>query len=130
MDHKSQPRSVAGFVAILDSLGSKLLSLDQAKKFVELRDSTIVGAATNGLQGFDLERFRALTFNDTVIFTYETGSPATLQEAERFCQLLRLAAGRSMAHGYPFRGAIAVGDYFVKGTNTVMGPAVSGVLNN
>lgn len=117
-----------GIVAILDALGTKLLSVQEAIRFVALRDS-IMQFTTNELaarvRDFDLSRLRILTLNDTVIFAYETAGEVTLSDVLNFCHLLRIAETKSIVHGFPFRGAFAIGDFFVGDERTILGPAIS-----
>src|SRR4051812_19610697 len=81
-----------GFVAVLDALGTKLLTLESARHFVETRN-LVVGFATkvveDKLPGFETMRRGTFLLNDTLVFTY---APATidLSELERFCHWLRV----------------------------------------
>lgn len=121
-------RPVKGFVAILDALGTKLLSLDEARAFVALRDSIQTfteKVAETRLPGLDMARLRRFIFNDTVVYAYDPPSGVTLQEVERFCHVLRVFETQSIVGGTPFRGAFAIGPYFVGDHQTVLGPAVS-----
>jgi hypothetical protein len=117
-----------GMIGILDALGTKLLSLTEAMEFVRLRDSirqSTEKVAESGLPGLQKERVKTFTFNDTLIYAYEPPAGVTLVEIERFCHLLRIAETLSIVEKYPFRGAFAVGEYFVGDSQTVLGPAVS-----
>jgi hypothetical protein len=119
---------VRGLVAILDALGTKLLSLDEAIRFVGLRDSIMAHTAEvleTKLPALQKSRLNTFTLNDTLIYAYAASSEVTLDDVEGFCHLLRVAETLSIAANYPFRGAFAVGDYFVGDTQTVLGPAVS-----
>lgn len=120
--------SSLGLVAILDALGTKLLSLDEARDFVALRDSIqkfTQTVAETSLAGLDMARLRIFAFNDTVLYAYEPASAVTLAEVERFCHVLRVFETSSIAGGTPFRGAFAVGRFFVGDERTILGPAVS-----
>jgi hypothetical protein len=119
---------VNGLVAILDALGTKLLSLAEAIEFVALRDS--IQAFTErvvetSLSGLDMNRLSKFTFNDTVVYAYEPLSGVTLGEVERFCHVLRVFETHSIIKGTPFRGALAVGDFYVGDKQTVLGPAIT-----
>ena len=121
-------RPVRGLVAILDALGTKLLSLPEAVEFVALRDSILQFTARvieSGLPGLDRTRLRTFTLNDTIVYVYEAPGEITLAEVEKFCHVLRVAETRSIVEGFPFRGAFAVGEFFVGDAQTVLGPAVN-----
>ncbi len=62
--------------------------------------------------------------NDTVVVTY---SPAVLnlQEVERFCHWLRVFQAYAIVHTAFFRGAMAVGAFYVADERTALGPAIS-----
>jgi hypothetical protein len=125
---ESRIRPVQGLVAILDALGTKLLSLPEAVEFVALRDSILRFTAKvieTGLPGLDRTRLRTFTLNDTIVYVYEPPGDVTLAEVERFCHILRVAETRSIVEGFPFRGAFAVGEFFVGDEQTVLGPAVN-----
>src|SRR5437773_12506520 len=67
-------RPVRGLVAILDALGTKLLSLPEAVEFVALRDSILQFTARvieSGLPGLDRARLRTFNLNDTIVYVYE-----------------------------------------------------------
>src|SRR5688572_17006824 len=103
-------------------------SLPEAIEFVRLRDSIMQFTAQvveTGLPGLDKTRLKTFTFNDTILYAYEPSAGVTLVEIERFCHVLRVAETRSIVERYPFRGAFAVGEYFVGDSRTVLGPAVS-----
>jgi hypothetical protein len=130
VDEAAQARvaTVQGLVAILDALGTKLLSLAEAIEFVSLRDKIMESTARvieTGLPGLDKSRLKTFTFNDTLIYTYEPPGGLTLAEVERFCHVLRVAETLSITMKHPFRGAFAVGEFFVGDERTVLGPAVS-----
>jgi hypothetical protein len=125
---EAQIRPARGLVAILDALGTKLLSLPEAVEFVALRDSILRFTAKvieTGLPGLDRARLRTFTLNDTIVYVYEPAGDVTLAEVERFCHVLRVAETRSIVEGFPFRGAFAVGEFFVGDEQTVLGPAVN-----
>jgi hypothetical protein len=117
-----------GLVAILDALGTKLLSFEDATRFVALRDSiqTLTQqVAETSLPGLDTKRLSTFTFNDTVVYVYEPQGGVTLGEVERFCHVLRIFELHSIVKGTPFRGALAIGDFFIGDQRTVLGPAIS-----
>jgi hypothetical protein len=124
----SRITSVSGLVAILDALGTKLLSLPEAIKFVALRDSIqdfTEKVVETSLPGLDMKRLSRFTFNDTVAYVYNPPSGVTLREVEQFCHVLRAFETHSIIRGTPFRGALAVGDFYIGDERTVLGPAVS-----
>ena len=125
---ESQLRPVQGLIAILDALGTKLLSVSEAVEFVRLRDSTLRFATSiieTHLPGIEIARLKTLILNDTVVYAFEAPNGVTLVEVEQFCHLLRVAEARSIVEGFPFRGAFAVGEFFIGDAQTVLGPAVN-----
>jgi hypothetical protein len=121
-------KPVVGLVAILDALGTKLLSLSEAINFIALRDSVMTHTervVETNLKGLEMERLSKFTFNDTVVYAYCPPKGVTLPEVERFAHLLRVFETRSIVQGTPFRGALAVGEFYIGDKQTILGPAIS-----
>lgn len=121
-----------GLIAILDALGAANYSGEELSQF--LRSRELVREQLNDkavrLGGPELaNRVITFTFNDTVLIVYQTEKPeklVTLKDVKRFGELLRRFAVKSLAQGIFFRGAVAIGRFYVdKSTNTVMGEAVT-----
>jgi hypothetical protein len=74
-------------------------------------------------------RVITFTFNDTILIVYQTEKPeksVNLKDVQRFGELLRRFTVKSLEHGILFRGAIAIGRFYVdRDTNTVIGEAVT-----
>jgi hypothetical protein len=124
---KVQLIPVQGVVAVLDALGTKLSSVDEAVRFVQLRDSILTSTTDvveTHLPGIDTKRLKIFTFNDTIVYVYKTPATATLAEVEVFCHVLRIFETRAMVEGTFFRGALAIGEFFIGNAQTVLGPAI------
>ena len=75
--------AASGLVAVLDALGTKALSLEEAVEFVRRRElsATFAGnVVETSLPGLQVTRLKRFTFNDTVIFVYTPPGSVTLQE--------------------------------------------------
>ena len=118
-----------GLIAILDALGAANYSSEELSQFLKSRE--LVREQLNDkaerLGGPELaKRVITFTFNDTVLIVYQTEKPVNLKDVKRFGELLRRFAVKSLAQGILFRGAIAIGRFYVNArTNTVMGEAVA-----
>jgi hypothetical protein len=116
-----------GLVAVLDALGVSLMTLNDAAEFVRLRDEIFQfteNVLETKLPGLEMKRLKRSTLNDTVVYTYETPGGVDLDEVERFCHVLRLFETRSITSAIPFRGALALGEFYMGDPQTVLGPAV------
>jgi hypothetical protein len=116
-----------GLIAILDALGASTYSEKKIGQFLKSRELVL-----NLLQrkvkaiGIDVNHVTTFTFNDTVLIVYRTQGICSLKEVKAFGELLRRFAVNSLEHGILFRGAIAIGRFYMnEETNTVMGDAVS-----
>jgi len=117
-----------GLVAILDALGTKLFSLQEAIEFIRLRDSIMTfteNVVETSLPGLKMEHLKKFTFNDTVVFAYKPPQGVTLGEVERFCHVLRVFETHSIRSNTPFRGALGIGEFYIGDEQTILGPAVS-----
>jgi hypothetical protein len=120
-----------GLIAILDALGAANYTDAEISRFLESRGLVLKllmrNANSKEISGdIDASRVTTFTFNDTVLIVYKTEVPATLDDVNRFCLLLRKFSVDSLAKGILFRGSVAVGTFYVDdATNTVMGPAVT-----
>jgi len=121
-----------GLIAILDALGAANYSGEELAQFLKSRE--LVREQLNDkavrLGGRQLaNRVITFTFNDTILIVYQTErpeKPVNLKDVQRFGELLRRFAVKSLAQGIFFRGAIAIGRFYVdRDTNTVMGEAVT-----
>ena len=111
-----------GFVAILDALGTKLLSIEEAIRFVSLRDSIMDFTkrfAEQRLRDLDMSRLKTFTLNDTIIFSFEISGEVSVKDINNFCHVLRIAETRSIIEAFPFRGAFAIGGFFVGDERTI-----------
>lgn len=120
-------RPLHGFVAILDALGAKNYSAQEAEQFLRSRDEFIPFISSIAEQQIKINPndFQRFIFNDTVVLTYVRGR--TFQDAWAFCHVLRVFQSVFLQRQIFFRGAFGVGDFYKldPGSNTVMGPAVS-----
>ncbi len=117
-----------GLVAVLDALGTKLFSQEEAEEFIAFRDSITTftdPVFETNLSGLQISQLRTFTLNDTILYAYIAASEVTLADVERFCHVLRYAEMRSIVQKYSLRGAFAVGKFFIGDERTVLGPAVS-----
>lgn len=120
-----------GLIAILDALGAASYSDREISRFLDSRELVLRllrrKANAKAVRGdIDESLVTTFTFNDTVLIVYRTQEPASLDDVEHFCLLLRKFAVDSLAQGILFRGAVSVGTFYVDDdTNTVMGTAVT-----
>lgn len=116
-----------GLIAILDALGAATYSEEQIDKFLRSRELvlTLLRSKARAI-GIDVKQVATFTFNDTVLIVYRTQEMCSLKDVKAFGELLRRFAVNSLEHGILFRGAIAIGRFYMnEETNTVMGDAVS-----
>lgn len=119
---------VSGLVAVIDVLGTKLLSVDEANRFLAFRDSiTKYDLAAFEKHGsyLQLQRVQSFTIGDTMVYAYEPQNGTSLADVERFCHFLRITVSHSIESGFPVRGAFAIGEFYREGQTTVIGPAVA-----
>jgi hypothetical protein len=117
-----------GLIAIVDALGTKLLSQDDAEKFLDFRASVTkfnLDVFETNRKALRLEHVHTFTIGDTIVYAYETPKGITLQEVERFSHVLRIAVSRSIETGFPVRGAFEIGEFYRADKDTVLGPAVT-----
>jgi len=118
-----------GLIAILDALGAANYSGNEISQFQKSRELVLAqlkDKAIRFLGPIGARRVTTFTFNDTVLIVYRTEKPATLRDVQGFGELLRRFVVKSLQQGILFRGAIAIGQFYVnESTNTVMGEAVS-----
>ena len=120
-----------GLIAILDALGAANYTDVEISGFLESRERVLEllmrNANSKEVRGdIDASRVTTFTFNDTVLIVYRTEAPASLDDVNHFCLLLRKFSVDSLAKGILFRGSVAVGTFYVDdATNTVMGQAVT-----
>jgi hypothetical protein len=118
-----------GLIAILDALGAANYSGDEIAQFQKSQElvlDQLQDKAIRFLGPKDARRLTTFTFNDTVLIVYRTENPVTLRDVQGFGELLRRFDVKSLAQGILFRGAIAIGRFYVNArTNTVMGEAVT-----
>lgn len=118
-----------GLVAILDALGAASYSDQEIARFLKSRENVLalLNAKAEAVLGeIKKERLSTFTFNDTILILYRTEREATTRDVQRFFTLLRKFIVDSLVNQVLFRGAIAVGSFYVNDdTNTVMGSAVT-----
>ncbi len=120
-----------GLIAILDALGAATYNEREISQFLESREVVLEllhrKADAKDVRGdIKAELVTTFTFNDTVLIVYRTHGQATLDDVEHFCLLLRKFMVDSLAKGILFRGALAIGNFYVDDdSNTVMGTAVT-----
>jgi len=117
-----------GIIAILDALGGADCSEEKILRFWRSRELLLdqFRRKARRFLGSNESRVTTFIFNDTVLVSYRTRKPAALRDVKNFAELIRSLAVKSLAQGILFRGAIAIGRFYVnKPTNTVMGEAVS-----
>jgi hypothetical protein len=116
-----------GLIAILDALGAATYSEEKIGQFLKSRELVLelLRRKVKAI-GIDVNQVTMFTFNDTVLIVYRTKGTCSLKEVKAFGELLRRFAVNSLEHGILFRGAIAIGRFYMnEETNTVMGEAVS-----
>ena len=124
----SQP--LYGFVAVLDALGAKAYSREEAEEFLKARDEImrlLIDVAPDTFR-VDKDDLKVFTFNDSIILTYvRKAKDLTTNDVNGFCGLLRSFEVSFLLKRILFRGAVSIGDLYRvdPNTNTVMGPAVS-----
>ena len=125
----SQQQQDRGLVAILDALGATDYSEQEIARFLKSREVVLqlLNEKAEAVLGqIKADRVTSFTFNDTVVLVYLTQKAATLNDVQAFCTLLRKFVIDSLVNRILFRGAIAIGSFYVnEKTNTVMGPAVT-----
>lgn len=118
-----------GLVAILDALGAANYSDDEIAAFLRSRDVImgLLNEKADAILGeIKRDKLSTFTFNDTVLILYRTQEKTTARDVKRFFTLLRKFIVDSLVQGILFRGAVAVGSFYVNDeTNTVMGSAVT-----
>ena len=136
---KAKPKATArhkcnGLVAVLDALGASAFNDKQIQRFVNNRgelikalgkqaEEAIIEGDTGKLARAQLDTF---TFGDTLVITYDVQGRLTAKVLVRFFALVRQFLVDSLANEILFRGSIGIGAFRKdKGTNTVMGDAVS-----
>lgn len=129
-DDEREPIPVrTGFIAILDALGAATYSHEEIEQFLKSRKTvldllSVKAEAVFGL--LDASRLSTFTFNDTVVIAYEVDSTPSWDQIGGFGTLLRHFEVKSLANGLLFRGALAIGTFYLqKSTYTIMGKAVS-----
>jgi len=118
-----------GLIAILDALGAGNYSDSKIAQFLKSRKlvlDELKAKATRLLGLIDATLVTIFTFNDTVLIVYRAKKAVTLKDVRGFGELVRRFAVKSLEQGILFRGAIAIGRFYVDAkTHTVMGAAVS-----
>ncbi len=118
-----------GLVAILDALGAADYSDQEIARFLKSREVVLqlLDKKVEAVLGqIKADRMTTFTFNDTIVLVYQTEKAGTLDDVQAFCTLLRKFTIDSLVNRLLFRGAIAIGSFYVNDeTNTVMGSAVT-----
>ena len=90
-----------GIIAILDALGASDYSKEGILKFLESREQVLAlldAKAKRFLGRVDAKRLASFTFNDTIIFTYETKPLVCLDDIRDFCYFLRYFEVKSLEY--------------------------------
>lgn len=124
------PTKVPGLVAIIDALGVRALTDDEIVRFLKVRNSVaqslkslISEAATRGAR--PPKNLHTFLLNDTIVIVLESDGIATFADVAAMCWLLTGLFVPAFLGGVLFRGAVAIGDFYVDpDMNTVLGPAV------
>ncbi len=120
-----------GIIAVLDALGAATYNDIEISQFLNSRERVLelLKRKANAKQvrgDMNIEFVTTFTFNDTVLIVYCTPGPATLNDVQHFCLLLRKFMVDSLAQGILFRGSVSIGNFYVDDeSNTVMGTAVT-----
>lgn len=121
-----------GAVAILDALGASSYGDKEIQGFLQSRERVLAELNVwiedaHGTVKIEPDELVTFTFNDTIVIVLRGGQmPLELPKATSFAALLRKFLVDSLASGLLFRGAAALGTFYVHPeTNTVMGPAVT-----
>lgn len=118
-----------GVVAILDALGAKNYTDDEIRLFLSSRERvlSLLNRQAEGLGTIQPSELGTFTFNDTIIVVLKTGQrSATLKKIATFAAVIRQFLVNSMANGLLFRGAAAIGTFYLDDQrNTVMGDAIT-----
>ena len=123
-----------GVVVMLDALGGRTLNrqdtddfLDRRRKFIENLKNAFCELPDSSRQ-HHISEPDVFTFQDTIIISWHFGELGFKHHPEVVLPELGLWLMQAMKIGieigFPFRGAIAIGDY-IKETNCLLGPAVS-----
>jgi hypothetical protein len=120
-----------GLIAVLDALGAATYNDREITQFLNSRERVLEllkrKANAKEVRGnMNINLVTTFTFNDTVLIVYCTPGPATLDDVQHFCLLLRKFMVDSLAQGILFRGSVSIGNFYVDDeSNTVMGTAVT-----
>lgn len=111
-----------GLIAILDALGAASFTDAEIEKFLTARSIILQLIKRHAA----LKNVATFTFNDTVLLACPTPAFPSSDNVHDFCELLRRFEVNAIHGGILFRGAIAVGHFYVEeSSNTVLGAAVS-----
>lgn len=111
-----------GLVAILDALGAASYTDSELQQFLQTRKLVLQLLRKKVREG----SVTTFTFNDTVLIVCRTADTPTVEDVHFFCELLRRFEINSLNGGILFRGAFAIGTFYVDDlSNTVMGEAVT-----
>ena len=120
-----------GAVAILDALGASSYGPAEIAQFLNSRERVLAELnewveEVHGSVSIEPSDLVTFTFNDTIIIVLRYGTQPELKATASFAALLRKFLVDSMRNGLLFRGAAALGEFYVDDkTNTVMGDAVT-----
>lgn len=118
-----------GVIAILDALGAKNYTDDEVRLFLSSRERVLdlLDQQAEGLGTLEPDELTTFTFNDTIVVVLKAGTQRpTLKKVATFAAVLRQFLVNSLAHGLLFRGAAAIGTFYLNDErNTVMGDAVT-----
>ena len=124
-----------GIVVMLDALGARNFSIEDAKSFVKARKiilgelepaRNLLTSLPPALIGASKEKdpIKYATFGDTIILTWHIPSEKTDDNLSHLSVWLVPVIKLAMEHKILLRGAISIGKYIHDGA-TVLGPAIS-----
>lgn len=123
-----------GFIILIDALGIKNLTIQQSKKFIDLRESLIkvnhekLSKAISAYKG--ISEVEYATFGDTIIFAWEINDEEKFSYLPFIGTFLNTFMYSSLVYKVFWRGAISYGDYFFDSdSNTFLGPAITDVAS-
>jgi hypothetical protein len=126
---RSPSQALQGVVAVLDALGASDFRDAEIQRFMNSRALVLQALdhkAESILGRLKAEMISTLTFNDTIVIVLKPDHPPNLDDVDAFFTLLRKFFIESLKNGILFRGAIAIGSFYLdEYTNTVMGEAVT-----
>src|SRR5438270_864542 len=114
---ESPQQEQKGIVAILDALGASSYATAEITRFVNSRRLVLEllnDKAGEVIGDLSAQMISTFTFNDTIIFILKSGgADPTMAHVRAFHLLLRKFMIDSLRHRILFRGAVAIGTFYV-----------------